>query len=231
MKKILAVMMTFILALSLVACGGGAEQTSEFTPEQQALAKEFSDMVDRFNDVVDKVNASPTLLEEQELVDQMNELSAEISAADEKFASPKTLTPEVMTWLKTAIEATHTFIKEAEALLDEIEKLESNSGGKAVIVPVEIFNNTGMEIHTLALSPANTKEWGENLIVEVIKDGEMVLAEITFTKDTLVWDILIQDGGETQVTFMGLDFSEANSDGAKLVLELTEGREYIASVY
>lgn len=248
MKKLLVLMMAFVIMLSLAACGGGeptptpsssapsqsSSQAKEtgFTAEQQALAQEFFDMTEAFNKTVDRVNASPELLSDEELVTTMNELANGITAADESFANPETLTPEVMGGLKTAIEATHKFITEAEAALDEIDSAKAMTASEAasIVVPVEIFNMTGVDIYALALSPANSSDWGENLITEVIKNGEKVQAELAFTADTLVWDILVQDQEENQLTFMGVDFTEANIDGAKLVLEATEGGDYFASV-
>lgn len=248
MKKLLVLMMAIVMALSLVACGGSEAtpassssapsqpssqvEEAEFTAEQQALAGDFISMAEEFDAVADKVNASPELLSDEELVNSMNELADEIIKADDYFANPETLTPEIMGGLKVAIEGGRSFIAEAGTALDEIESakaaatIETNS----VVVPVEIFNGTGVDIYALALSPANSSEWGENLITEVIENGEKVQAELVFTADTLVWDILVQDQEENQLTFMGVDFTEANIDGAKLVLEATEGGDYFASV-
>ncbi|HKM21476.1 MAG TPA: hypothetical protein VJZ01_05500 [Lachnospiraceae bacterium] len=242
MKKLLVLMMALVMALSLAACGGGGSapvavssapaQAADgtFTAEQQALAQDFMSMAEEFDAIVDKVNASPELLKNEELVTAMNELADEIINADEYFANPKTLTPEVMGGLKVAIEVGRTFIAEASADLDEIASAETASKTGSIVVPVEIFNGTGVDIYALALSPANNNDWGENLITEVIKNGEKVQAELVFTTDTLVWDILVQDQEKNQLTFMGVDFSNASTDGAKLFLEATEGGDYFASV-
>ena len=248
MKKLLVLIMALAMTLSMAACGGSKaapapspsapsqsssqEQEAEFTAEQQALAKEFMSMAEEFDGIADRVNASPELLSDEELVTTMNELADEIIKADDYFAKPETLTPEVMSGLKTAIEAIRNFVDVAKSALDEIDsaKAAAASETSSVAVPVEIFNMTGVDIYALALSPANSSEWGDNLITEVIKNGEKVQAELTFTADTLVWDILVQDQEENQLTFMGVDFTEANADGAKLVLEATEGGDYYASV-
>ena len=50
----------------------------------------------------------------------MNDLSNEIIKADEYFASPETLTPEIMGALTVAIDVGRTFIAEASAALEEI---------------------------------------------------------------------------------------------------------------
>lgn len=134
MKKMLVLMLALTMMLNLSACGGSekapAETSSspaqveeaEFTAEQQALAQEFINMAEEFDAVADKVNASPELLSNEELVNAMNELADEIIKVDEYFADPETLTPEVMGGLTVAIEAGRTFIAEASAALDEIDR-------------------------------------------------------------------------------------------------------------
>ena len=132
MKKLLVLIMALAMTLSLAACGGSdsAPATSpstpvqvektEFTAEQQALAQDFMSMAEEFDAIADKVNASPELLENEELVTAMNDLSSEIIKADEYFASPETLTPEIMGALTVAIEVGRSFIAEAGAALEEI---------------------------------------------------------------------------------------------------------------
>jgi hypothetical protein len=133
MKKLLVLTMALAMTLNLIACGGSkatsteaptadvqAEKT-EFTAEQQALAVDFLSMAEEFDVVADKVNASPELLSNEELVNAMNDLSNEIIKADEYFASPETLTPEVMGALTVAIDVGRSFIAEASAALDEID--------------------------------------------------------------------------------------------------------------
>ena len=133
MKKLLVIIMAFVMTLSLAACGGdkvdlpAAPSTPvqavevEFTAEQQALAQEFLSMAEEFDVVADKVNASPELLSNEELVNAMNELADAIIEAGEYFGNPETLTPEIMGGLTVAIEVGRTFIAEASAALDEID--------------------------------------------------------------------------------------------------------------
>lgn len=131
MKKLLVLIMALAMTLSLAACGGSDSapaaspstpaqvEKAEFTTEQQALAQDFMSMAEEFDAIADKVNASPELLENEELVTAMNDLSSEIIKADEYFASPETLTPEVMGALTVAIEVGRSFIAEAGAALEE----------------------------------------------------------------------------------------------------------------
>lgn len=201
------------------------ETTGEFTAEQQALAEDFLAMTEAFDAVVDRVNANPDLLADTELIDAMNELADAIIEADAYFADPETLTPEVMESLRAAIDETYLFIDEANAALDSLD-----AAPESMTVNVEIVNNTGVDIYALALSPANSEDWGDNLIEEIIYDGESVAGDLEFTADTLVWDILIQDSEGTQLTFMGVDFSPASVDGAQLTLSYTDAGEYVAEV-
>lgn len=132
------------------------------------------------------------------------------------------------------MDQTYLFIEEAEKLLNEVEagvgEEEAVKGEvQSITVPIEIVNQTGVDIYALALSPANDEDWGENLITEVIADGESVEGELVFTADTLVWDILIQDSEENQLTFMGVDFTEASVDGSRNPLSENNG-EYYAEV-
>jgi hypothetical protein len=131
MKKLLVLIMALSMMLSLGACGGNdsTPETStstpsktvnnEFSAEQQALAQDFMSMAEEFDAIADKVNASPELLANEELVTAMNDLSSEIIKADEYFASPETLTPEIMGALTVAIDVGRTFIAEAGAALEE----------------------------------------------------------------------------------------------------------------
>jgi ABC-type glycerol-3-phosphate transport system substrate-binding protein len=140
MKKLLVLMMVLAMTLNLAACGGSKEAPAaapskptesvsapaetkevEFTAEQQALAVDFMSMAEEYDAIADKVNASPELLESEELVTAMNDLADEIIKADDYFASPETLTPEVMSALTVAIEEGRSFIAEASAALDEID--------------------------------------------------------------------------------------------------------------
>lgn len=244
MKKFFILLTTLALMLSLAACGEKAEApavssapeasasgtATEFTPEQQALAEEFMAMAEDFDALADKVNALPEELRSQELVDNMNELGNNILELSEVFADPASLTPEAMGALKVTVEATRALLAEAHANLDEVAAMQAESAVEPVVVPVEIVNMTGVEIHTLALSPSNSNDWGENLLDEVIGNGETLQVEMPFTEDTLLWDLLVEDGSGNQLTFMGVDFSDASVEEAQLVLTGTEGGDYYASV-
>lgn len=256
MKKMFVLILAFGMTLSLAACGGGDKpatattaattaappatsvasaapesskaastdnlENAEFSPEQQAAAQKFIDLAARYDGVADKVNADPNLAELGEVVDLMNEVGQSMIDADEAFADPAALTDDVLADLDTAMADTGLF-------LDEIESMLANYGGKQVVtVQVEIVNDTGADLHTLAMSPSNDESWGGNLLDEPLLAGESGTTEMTFTEDTLVWDLLAADSEGTTLTFAGLDFTEAPMEGAKLSLSATEGGEYMA---
>lgn len=127
MKKILLVTMALVMMLSFVGCGGSKESKEpEFTDEQKALAQEFLDMTESFNKVVDKVNESPELLSDEDVVNSINELTKEINNMDDAFLDPETLTPEVMESIRVAIKAVHEFVDVAETALKEIESAKAS---------------------------------------------------------------------------------------------------------
>jgi len=122
MKKLWILIMALVMVLSLAACGGKDSAQvgkTEFTAEQQALAQDFISMAEEFDAIADRVNASPELLENEEIVTAMNDLFNEIVKADEYFASPETLTPEIMGGLTVAIAVGRSFIAEAGEALEE----------------------------------------------------------------------------------------------------------------
>lgn len=127
MKKILLVTMALVMTLSFAGCGGATESKEpEFTDEQKALAQEFVDMTEAFNQTVDKVNANPELSSDENVVNSINELTNEINKVDEAFLDPETLTPEVMESIRVAIEAVYEFVDVAESALQEIESAKAS---------------------------------------------------------------------------------------------------------
>lgn len=77
------------------------------------------------------------------------------------------------------------------------------------------------------MSPANDESWGEELLTEALLDGESGVTQMTFTTDTLVWDLLAADAEGTTITFMGIDFSNAPTEGTKLTLGQEDGGFFV----
>ncbi|MEG2928912.1 MAG: hypothetical protein RR846_05110 [Oscillospiraceae bacterium] len=246
MKKLLTIALALVMALSLVACGGSdpapapaapapataapkAEEKKpdlanpEYSAEQLAVAEKFAAMSDRMSGLVDKVNGDENLSSITELIDTMNVVIDAMNEDDALFADPANLTPEVLKNLEEDIVIGNKYVDELEAMI------KNYSGKETVTVPVEIINETGADLFELGMSPANNDDWGGNLLDEPLLAGESGVSNMTFSADTLVWDLLAADSEGTTLTFMGIDFSEAPTTGAKLMLSATEGGAYLAS--
>lgn len=251
MKKVLTILFAATVALSITACGSKTESKPEttaaptkavttsvaadattaaaadmvagdYTPEQLATAEKFAAMSDRYNALADQVNIDENLNSVNELVDTMNLVADAINEDDALFEDPANLTDEVLKNLEEGIVV-------GNELIDQLEAMVANYSGKQTItVPVEIINNTGADLHGLAMSPTNDENWGGNLLDEALLDGESGVTEMTFTEDTLVWDLLAADSEGTSLSFIGIDFTEAPTQGAKISLTFENG-SYVAA--
>jgi hypothetical protein len=71
-----------------------------------------------------------------------------------------------------------------------------------------LVNATGYDIEAIQVSPASAKNWGDNILEEVVADGDSV--DISFHPEATAkkWDLQItwSDGGE-QVYWYNLDLS------------------------
>lgn len=248
MKKVLALTLTLALAAALAACSSAPASSSaaasvassskaassaansevssasvEYTEAQAATIKGFSDMCDRFNALADTINADEALSSITELTTTMTEVGDAINEVDKLFADPANLTDDVLPEIDSAVVDCNTF-------LDEVDSMVAVYAGKALInATIEIVNDTGVDIHMLSMSPANDDAWGGDLLSEPLATGTSGTTEMTFTEDTLVWDLMAADAEGNTLTFMGIDFTEAPVEGAQLILTV-EGEDYIAKL-
>ena len=127
-------------------------------------------------------------------------------------------------------DAKNSAVEEVGAIQGAINETEAaaQASANSITIPVEIINNTGVDFYALAMSPANQETWGDNLLTEVLANGESGVTEMTFTQDTLVWDILVQDKEENQLVFLEVDFSVAPTENAKLMMKVQDGN-YVAA--
>ena len=131
-KKLLALLLATAMSMSLIACGGGEETAPEvsatedtaeepvgdYTEEQLACLEEFQQMLDDYNAVIDLANQVPQITEDEELVNVMNELTAEIDSTTELLEDPANMTEEFMASLSTAMEQTYTTINRLNSLAE-----------------------------------------------------------------------------------------------------------------
>lgn len=106
------------------------------------------------------------------------------------------------------------------------EKLES------IVFPLEVVNNTGVDIYKLYSSQAQTDDWEEDVLGEgILYDGESITINFKlFDESSLVWDFRIEDSDGNYINFYDIDFSDCDTNGGKLVLEY-DGNEGTATLY
>lgn len=254
MKKIFSVLILCALVLSMTACSGKSdpapassdavsstssavssapaatssapkEAPADASPEQQAVLDEYNKMIDRYNAVVDQINADENLLALEEVVTVTNQVSDTLNELGTQLESTEALSAEAVASLKDVIANANAFVDEMEAML-------ANYSGKTIVaIQAELTNDTGVDLHGFAISPTNDDSWGANLLEEPLMAGESGVTTMSITDDTLVWDFMAMDAEGNTLSFMGLDFSEVNVEtGAKIMLTVTEGGEYVATV-
>ena len=86
-----------------------------------------------------------------------------------------------------------------------------------------VFNETSINIKSISTSPADSNKWKQIQIPNVLMMYESIETEFGFTDDSLICDILIDDGNGNQITFRNVNFAESSSDIPILVLYTTEG--------
>lgn len=139
-KKLLAVLMAAAMSMTLIACGGGEEETTrgeasvevteetavteeteaeaevsgDYTEEQAAFVEEYNTMVNDYNAALEVMETIPELMEQETLVNTMNELTTLIEEVGEICEDPALLTDENMEMLRT------TSFAETYKLIDQI---------------------------------------------------------------------------------------------------------------
>lgn len=82
----------------------------------------------------------------------------------------------------------------------------------------KLVNRTGVEIHAVYISPADTNKWGADVLgQDVLADGET--CEITFDsgEEAEEWDLKIEDEEGAAVVWTGLDLTEIRTLTLKIV--------------
>ena len=104
--------------------------------------------------------------------------------------------------------------------------LLANSNSFAGDQDFTLVNSTGVEIHSLFVSPADKNAWGGDILgKDTLADGET--AEITFSpkEEAAKWDLKITDKAGNSIEWADLDLTEIsqvtlNLDGGKATAEV-----------
>lgn len=239
MRKIIALTMAFVMTLSLAACGGGVPE--EKLAKMDSIVANLDPLIKDTRVEIEKTNNTgyedvqsyydTNIKAVQEMEDAYEEMKKTLTDSRSKMSEDQVdaALVELEKMQQQLTDAKNSAIEEVGNIQDAIKETEAAAAqalADSITIPVEILNYTGVDFYALAMSPANQETWGDNLLTEVLANGTSGVSQMTFTPDTLVWDILVQDQEGNQLTFMGLDFSEAPTENAKLAMSATEGGYY-----
>ena len=254
-KRLLAILMATAMSMSLIACGGGEEEvptkeveveedvvTEEetedvaetdasveagYTEEQMVYVEAYEQMLNDYNAAIDFANEVPEILEDQELVDKMNELSAAIEENTELMGDPANLTDEFLAKLEVAMTQTYTTINRLNALGELLPILtiagvgadeegntyyfafnEEETVGAMVILSADQTQNVAcsgaMTVAEDGTYTISNDEYEMSMLIEVVEDGLI---------------LTMQDG--TEVGMVGAE-PRAVVDAMLAVQEVTE---------
>lgn len=238
MRKLIALTMAFVLTLSLAACGGGVPE--EKLAKMDSIVANLDSLIKDTRVEIEKTNNTgyedvqsyydTNIQAVQEMENAYEEMKKTLTDNRSKMGEEQVdaAIVELEKMQQQLTDAKNSAIEEVGNIQDAIKETEAAAAQAAdsITIPVEILNYTGVDFYALAMSPANQETWGDNLLTEVLANETSGVSQMTFTQDTLVWDILVQDQEGNQLTFMGLDFSEAPTENAKLAMSATEGGYY-----
>lgn len=122
--------------------------------------------------------------------------------------------------------------KDNEVQTENTSSKKKEEKSESIIFPLEVVNNTGIDIYKLYSSQAQTDDWEEDVLGEgILYDGESITINFKlFDESSLVWDFRIEDSDGNYINFYDIDFSDCDTNGGKLVLEY-DGNEGTATLY
>ena len=83
-----------------------------------------------------------------------------------------------------------------------------------------LHNKTGADIHAIHISPSDTESWEENIIKEVLEDGESIEIKFSPAHSAVKWDLKVGDVEGTGLIWEDLDLSKIN----ELTLKIVNGK-------
>lgn len=101
---------------------------------------------------------------------------------------------------------------------------------------LKFVNLSGVDIYELYIVPDYIDDWGKNIISEEnvpLADGETIAWNdaFTYSENDLIWDIRAVDGEGEEVSFNGLDISQAeDKNNIEFTFEYSNENGYTASV-
>lgn len=224
-KKLLAILMATAMSMALIACGGSEEAATteetaveeateevagDYTEEQAAFVEEFNTMVADYNAAIDAANENEEILNDQEVVDTINTVTASIDEAAEIIADPANLTAEVMEGYRAAFAETYTLIDSIYAVVNDGASAEMSEGEAAL-----------RELFTVALAGADEAEntyWF--LFNDELTVGACVILSADYTQSVNVLGTVSADGDAMVIT------EEETGNYVKFTV-VEEGEDYL----
>lgn len=100
-------------------------------------------------------------------------------------------------------------------------------GLRRITLPVEVYNDTGVDIYELYASVVETNDWEEDILgSNILPAGSTFTINFTFPADKTRWDFKIVDAAGTSLEFYDLDFANCSITGATLLLEYDGSNGY-----
>ncbi len=238
MRKVFVLMLALVMVLSLAACGGVPKEKLE---KMDSIVTNLDTLVTETKAEIEKMNntgyedVQSYYDTNMQAVQQMEEEYEKMKKAlsDNRDSMSEEQVDAAITgledMLKQLTDTKNSAVEEVGVIQSAIKEAQVSAAqavSASIKIPVEIINDTGVDFYALAMSPTNQDTWGDNLLTEVLEKGTSGVTQMTFTPDSLMWDILVQDQEGNQLTFMGLDFSVAPTENAKLAMSADEGGYY-----
>ena len=236
-KRMFALALAAMLALSLAACGGDAPASEpasasssvtdggEISAEQTAMIDDYNLMVDDYNAVLGQLEQSDDLLAMEVVTSMVNQVTDSINGVTDILNQGGQLSDEKLVQLQQVIDDNREFTANLQAMVD-------NYAGQTVVsITMQLGNDTGADLYGVAMSPSGDESWGGNLLVEPLANGEVGSTTMNITAETLTWDLLAADAEGNTIEFRGIDFTDIDvNTGAEILLTTNESGEYIAAI-
>ena len=83
-----------------------------------------------------------------------------------------------------------------------------------------LHNKTGVDIHAIHISPADKTDWEENILKEVLEDGESIHIQFSAHETAAKWDLKVGDAEGTGLVWEDLDLTKIT----ELTLKIVDGK-------
>ena len=88
--------------------------------------------------------------------------------------------------------------------------LTGASSARAGDQDFKLINKTGFSIHALHVAPHSVDEWGEDILPEVLENGESLNITFGHKSTHAHWDIRIEDKAGNSFTWESIDLLETS---------------------